>query len=322
MKKATKICLIAAACLVLIGGAAFCIAMTANHWDFSLLSNDKLETTTFDITDDFRNISVKSDTEDIEFRLSDDGTCTVVCRERESETHTASVQNGTLLVERIDTENWFGHISLFSFESPTITVYLPQTDYEALFIEEDTGDITVPKSFQFGSVDIELSTGEVDFRASSPGLIRIQSSTGDIRAEGLSAGELDLTASTGHVDVLSVTCAGDVGVSVSTGKTNLTNVSCGSISSAGSTGDITLKNVTAEGLISIERSTGDVSFEQCDAGELTVETDTGEVTGTLLSDKVFITHSETGSIDVPETTTGGKCRITTETGDIEIRIAA
>ena len=51
-----------------------------------------------------------------------------------------------------------------------------------------------------------------------------------------------------------------------------------------------------------------------------VETDTGDVTGSLLSDKVFITKSDTGSIDVPKTVTGGKCEITTDTGDIKIEI--
>ena len=44
------------------------------------------------------------------------------------------------------------------------------------------------------------------------------------------------------------------------------------------------------------------------------------VGGTLLSDKVFITDTTTGDVDVPKTTTGGKCEITTTTGDIEIDI--
>jgi hypothetical protein len=40
----------------------------------------------------------------------------------------------------------------------------------------------------------------------------------------------------------------------------------------------------------------------------------------LLSEKVFITKSDTGRIDVPETVTGGKCKITTDTGSIRIYI--
>ena len=76
----------------------------------------------------------------------------------------------------------------------------------------------------------------------------------------------------------------------------------------------------AEGAISIERETGDVRLDRCDAAEITVLTDTGDVEGTLLSEKVFIVATDTGKKDVPESLTGGKCKITTDTGDIVIKI--
>ena len=83
-----------------------------------------------------------------------------------------------------------------------------------------------------------------------------------------------------------------------------------------------MKNVTVSGTISVERSTGDVFFDRCDAAALSVATDTGDVTGTLLSDKVFITQTDTGSVDVPPTTSGGICGITTDTGDIRMDIVS
>ena len=73
--------------------------------------------------------------------------------------------------------------------------------------------------------------------------------------------------------------------------------------------------------ISIERSTGDVGFDRCDAGALEIATGTGDVAGSLLSDKVFIARSGTGRINVPETTSGGTCRIHTDTGDIHIEVS-
>ena len=320
MKKSTVTWLVAAACLVLVGGMIFCLTMATHHWDFNLLNSNQMEAKTVDITEDFRNISILSNIEDIDFRFSDDGKCRVVCFEREKEEHTVTVLDDTLTIERIESRKWYDYLSLSSFGTPTITVYLPQAEYASLFIEEDTGDISIPKDFAFDSIDMRLSTGDVDCRASSSGLLRIKTSTGDIHMERLSAGELDLTVSTGLVSVQSVVCDGNVGITLSTGKTNLTDVSCRNLSSTGDTGDMTLKNVIASETISIERSTGDVRFEQCDAGELTVVTDTGDVTGFLLSPKVFIAHSDTGRIDVPETISGGKCKITTDTGDIKIEI--
>jgi len=40
----------------------------------------------------------------------------------------------------------------------------------------------------------------------------------------------------------------------------------------------------------------------------------------LLTDKVFITKTDTGSINVPDSITGGRCEIKTDTGDIKITV--
>ena len=319
MSKSAKKWLIAAATLVMIGAIIFAAVMTAYHWDFTRLSTNRFETNTYEISEEFSNIKMNTETADILFAVSDDNTCSVVCYEEEKMKHSASVQDGTLNISVVDDGEWYEQIG-FGFYSPKVTVYLPQTEYVSLVIKGSTGDITLPKGFTFGSMNLNLSTGHVDSLASSLGLMRIETSTGDIHLQNLSAGELDLIVSTGHVDVQSVSCEGNVGICVSTGDTRLTDISCNSINSNGDTGNITLKNVVTEEIISIERSTGDVRFEGCDAGELEINTDTGNVTGSLLSSKVFIAHSDTGKIDVPETTSGGKCKITTDTGDIRIEI--
>ena len=73
--------------------------------------------------------------------------------------------------------------------------------------------------------------------------------------------------------------------------------------------------------ISIKRSTGDVKFVDCDAMALEITTDTGDVRGNLLTDKIFICKSDTGSMKYPETTSGGICRVHTDTGDIKLSIS-
>ena len=133
-------------------------------------------------------------------------------------------------------------------------------------------------------------------------------------------GELTLAVSTGKVEVRSAVCEGAVDVTVSTGRAILADISCKSFRSEGDTGELLMEHVIVAEQILIARSTGGVRLERCDAAELLVTTDTGDVTGTLLSEKVFITQSNTGSVSVPETTTGGKCKITTDTGDIRITL--
>ena len=45
---------------------------------------------------------------------------------------------------------------------PKITVYPLQAQYASLFIEEHTGDISIPKEFTFDSIDLSFRTGDVD----------------------------------------------------------------------------------------------------------------------------------------------------------------
>ena len=62
-----------------------------------------------------------------------------------------------------------------------------------------------------------------------------------------------------------------------------------------------------------------MKFDSSDAAEIYVRTSTGDVAGSLLTDKVFMTQTDTGNVGVPQTITGGKCEIHTDTGDIQIK---
>ncbi len=319
MKTRTKVWLIIAASLVLTGCILFAGVMTALKWNFMELATVKYETNIYEISEAFDGISMNTDTADIIFALSDDGKCKVECREEENAKHSVAVKDGTLVVELIDDRSVYDYIGL-NFGSPKITIYLPRAEYTSLLIQDDVGDIEIPKEFTFKHVDISLSTGDVDFYASASEMIKIKTGTGDICVENISAGSLELSAGTGEVTALGVSCAGDVTVSVSIGKACLTDIACKSVISSGNTGDISLDNVIAAEKLSIERSTGDVKFKGSDAAELFVKTDTGDVTGSLLTDKIFITQTNTGDVDVPDTAAGGRCEIRTNTGDIEIKI--
>ena len=321
MKKATKVWLMIATVLLASGMLVFTLAMSMNGWSFSKLSTVQYTTNTHEITEEFHSISMNTDTADILFLPSESETCQVICYEEEKQTHTVTVQNGTLTVKKTNGEKWYDHIHIgVSFESPKITVLLPKAEYDSLLIKESTGAISIPKDFLFESIDITASTGDVRCDASAKGAVKIKTSTGSIRVENAVAEKMEISVSTGVVNVTSTACAGELKIQVSTGKTSLTDIMCGSLFSSGDTGDLYLKNVIASGQFIIERDTGDVRFDGCDAAELSVTTDTGDVTGTLLTDKIFFANSDTGKVDVPKTTTGGKCEITTDTGKIEIAI--
>lgn len=317
MSNKTKVWLIIAAVLILVGGSVFGGVMTVLKWDFSKLSTVRYETNTYAIDESFKHITIVADTADIVFVPSE--TVMVICYEEKNVVHPVAVNDDTLKIERIDTRKWYEYIGI-SFGTPKITVYLPQGTYGALLIDSSTGDVEMPKGYDFESMDITLTTGHMTNLASASDAMKIRTSTGDIRVEGTSAGSMELTVSTGQVTVSDVTCKGDIQIGVSTGWTNLKNIKCQNIVSSGNTGDIKLEDAVAKTKISVERSTGDVVFDHCDAEELFVKTSTGDVKGSLLSEKVFIARADTGCVDVPKTINGGRCEITTDTGDIRFEI--
>lgn len=299
MRTRTKIWLIIAVSLVLIGFIVFASTMSTLEWDFAKLSTAKYENNDYEIHEAIQHISVITDTADIVFVPSEGSIVSVSCYEQEGNMHSVSVKDGTLEIKNIDTRKWYEYIG-FNFDTPKITVYIPEGEY--------------------GKLSVKASTGDVKYYASALEDVKIKTTTGNICIEDASIGSLDLTVSTGKVTVSGVTCEGDIAVGVSTGKTYLSNIQCKNFTSSGSTGDISLNNVIATEKLSINRSTGDVKFDSSDAAEIYIETDTGDVTGSLLTDKVFITQTGTGKINVPKSVNGGRCEITTSTGDIKIDI--
>lgn len=314
-----KLWIIIAISLLAVGFLIFSGAMIALNFDFSNLTTMEYETNTYELSEDFNKISIDADAAEIEFVLSDNRQCKIVCVEREKLKYSVAVKDETLTIGTVNTRKWYDYIGI-SFGEAKITVYLPKTEYASLLIKGSTGDIELPKDFAFETVDISATTGAVECRASASELMKIKLTTGDIRVENASVGMLDLSVTTGGVTASEINCEGEIKVSVSTGRTKLTDISCKGFISSGSTGKVILKNVIAAENFSIERSTGDVIFEGSDAAEIYVKTSTGDVTGTLLSEKVFIAESNTGSVNVPKTVTGGKCEIKTSTGDIKIDI--
>ena len=321
MKTRTKVWLMIAAFLVLIGCILFGGVMTMFNWDFTKLSTGKYEKNDYKIQDDYQHISIITDTADIMFVSCESQTPSVSCYEQKNNRHSVSVKDGTLEIRIVDTRKWYEHIGI-NFGAPKITVYIPAGEYGKLSVKASTGNVEIPEAFKFRSMDISVSTGDVKTCASVWEGVKIKTTTGSICMEDTSAGSLDLSVSTGKVTVSGVTCEGDAAIGVSTGKAYLTDTRCKSLISSGSTGDISLNSVIAAERLSIQRSTGDVIFESCDAGEIYVKTDTGDVTGSLLSDKVFITQTDTGSISVPDSVAGGRCEITTDTGDIDMTVVS
>jgi DUF4097 and DUF4098 domain-containing protein YvlB len=311
---------IAAAVLLVLGLIICGVTLCVLGFNFGKLGTVKFVTKTYNVSEDFRNISIDADIEKVAFVLSNDGKCKVVCREEENNPHNVKVQGYTLTIEREYKHTWqFTNIGVLT-ETPEITVYLPDNMYEALTIDADTGNVDIPGDFTFDSISVTLDTGNARCLASAEGDIYIKTDTGHIAVSNLTAAEMQLASDTGRIEVSNVGVKENMNIEEDTGRVTMENVTCKNLTSNGDTGDLIMTNVIASGKFKMERSTGDIEFDGCDAETIYIETDTGDVSGTLLTNKIFLIETDTGKMNVPKTITGGRCEITTDTGNITIEI--
>lgn len=297
MSKKVKIWLVAASVLVTVGAIIFAGVISMLKWDFSKLTTIRFQTKNYEITDDFKNVEIKTKTAQIEFVMSDDEKCSVNCVEQVKLSHSVNVEGVTLSIRVVDTRRWYEHIGI-SFKKPKITVALPKDAYEKLVISTNTGDISIPHGFTFESIDITQTTGDVTSGANASGDIKIESVTGDIKLENVTADNVSLHVTTGDVKV--------------------SKMQCQELKTRATTGHVKLTDVIAKETFNIKVTTGDVTLDKCDAQELEIKTSTGDVKGTILSDKVYVAKASTGKVRVPDTASGGRCKITTTTGNITI----
>lgn len=320
------------AVLIPCGGLIFVGAMCALDWNFGKLSAKHTVENEHMLTENFDEIEIVTDDADIELVITEEGESRAVCREHSHAKHSVAVENGRLTVRVQNERKWYHYI--LDGTEKSITLYLTRAQYSALSVKGKAADVTLPEGLTLGRLDVEVTSADVSLKSRVDQTAQIAVSTGNITVESSSLGALSATATTGDITVDGVRVAGNLTVSVSTGDTVIKNVECKELVSEGGTGDLhtdalraqklcakrTTGTLTLEDTIATEMhldaSTGDVTLTLCDGDEIYITTTTGNVTGTLLTDKVFIARANTGRVETPRTITGGRCEITTGTGDI------
>lgn len=276
---------------------------------------------TWTVKGSFSDIGIESKVSDIRIYKARDNNTKVTWTGNKTMKLSVNNRHGKLIIGEKYRLPWFLRIGIHTGSS-VISVYLPKSEYDSLAAESDTGSISIPAGFTFKSAAVETDTGSIEVQAKISKQLKAESDTGRITVTGVSPEKTDLKSDTGAITLSNVRNSSEVKVKTATGRIGLTDVKCGDLDVKSDTGSVTLNNVIASGKITAETDTGSISLDRCDAAELDLESDTGAIKGTLLSNKIFVTKSDTGKISVPETSSGGICRIETDTGNISFEIVS
>lgn len=276
------------------------VGYAAAGFSFSDLAGQRMIETVLEPTGEYENISLVVQAADVKFALSEDERTKIVCREAEKIRHYAQISENTLRIDSVDTRQWFDRIGI-NFGDVKITVYLPKSAYQNLFVCVTTGDVYVPAAFSFENVRIEGTTSDISMNAEVHEKLNLETTTGDIDAKGVKAKDVSVRLTTGDVR-LSDILAEEVYVKTTTGRIELSNVLSGK-------------------RLECECTTGGIRFDGLDAGELVLTATTGSIRGTVLSEKEFDAKATTGAVRVPYSRAGSSiCRVRTTTGHIDISI--
>ena len=327
MRKSVKVSILIASILSVVGLVVSTVGLFLMGFDFSKLNTMPTQTNTHVVTEEFRSISIQTNTADVVFVFSEEEECKVVCQEPEGLTHSVSVEEGllegTLVIKVQDGRKWYDQIGI-SWGEIKVTVYLPYSLFLGdLSIETNTGDVEIPDFFTLRSVDIVTDTGDVSVgNVNVAGNVSIATDTGDISLDSLlTFGALRVKTNTGDVDCIGG-FAKSIDAKTNTGTMDFQYVETeGAFFASANTGNILLRATEVGSKLTGVTNTGDVTFDRSDAASISVTTDTGDVTGSLLSEKIFFANSKTGKIQTPKGMSGGECEITTDTGDIILTIA-
>ena len=310
MKPVILVPIIIGAALLVTGGVVVAIGL-ANSSNFETVANE------YTIEEAFENFDIDLSTANLEFKVQDNTTKKVVCVESTKQHHDVKVTNNALTIKQVDERKWYE--KLFSPWNMKVTVYLPSATYGDLKIESSTGRVDIPADYTFNSLNMSLSTGNVNIKSNVTNTTSIEASTGDISLSDITTNELKVKASTGDVSVNNVQVATSSTIQTSTGRVSLNNVASKNLNIKVSTGYVKLTNTVIEEHMEIKASTGTVKITDSDAATIKIETSTGDVDATLLTSKIVYAESDTSTPDVPKSTEGGLCEIKTDTGRIKVR---
>lgn len=295
MSKAKVAFLIIAILLIIAGGTLFgvCYAKGArfdNNIEYSAKS--------YDFTEDFDNINLKLDITTVEIVKGE--STKVEATETSKYYHEVKIVDNTLTIESKDVSKWYEKFYVFS-PKYKLKLTLAKNTYNSFVSSNHVGALSFNSPFTFTNVDINGSTSNIAFTE-------------------LNAKNVKINTGTGSVEIDKGAISEEIKVSTSTGGIVLKNITAKNVRTSSSTASNSLDNVIASSEITSSTSTGSIRFDGIDAPFIKMEASTGSIIGSVLTEKVFVASSSTGSVNVPNTNNGGKCELKTSTGSINVII--
>ena len=273
------------------------------------------------ITEPFTSIHAEVEGADLEILPSKDGTCNVTSPATEKVYYTATAEDGVLMIWKTDLRKWYERFTLFSFQSPTVKVSLPEAEYEKLTVQSYSTDVTVASGVSFDRAEIKATSGEIKYLGDATSELNLSATSGSVFVQGVSAVEIDGKVTSGRIEMEDISCY-RLNAKSTSGSIKIKNATVDETCHLEQTsGSISLSRVISHGNLSAKLTSGGLRLDKCDAATLSLKTTSGSIRGSLCSDKVFNVKVTSGSVHVPNSVPNGDlCEIETTSGSVNLTI--
>ena len=285
------------------------------------------------IDEDFTSLEINDLSADIKLEKAEDGNCRVEYMDNEDGRYTIGVEDDTLVIKRLDTEDDWDWKRLdqilenvaklaeqgFDGAATHVTVYLPGKVYDKLDIHVASGNIDIKEPFTFSEVELVAVSGNVKTsNLSGKESLNITATSGDIEAQDIQGFEsMNIVTTSGNINVINAALTSQLNAASVSGDCKIERASgSGKISVETVSGKVSLiRTEFSEG--DVETTSGELYLDYAKAEKMKMKTISGDISGKVEADTNVQGETSSGDLKYPSGTKGN-WKFETVSGDVRL----
>ncbi len=289
------------------------------------LNNEKQKIKTYDITGDYSGIYIETKDADVRFVISENGKTTVTCINGTKKDVVGAFNNCLKVISEKKKKTGTIFDPVFDFRKDNaadITVSVPYKRLADVALITENGRIEADDFFLSDTVNASLVTknGKISYCMNTTGKCDIKNGNGEIAVNSLRCDSVDVKNKSGEISLNGSDIKGAISIKSENGAFTAEDVECENLTAESDSGDLYFKNFRSRVAVNISEKSGNLKFRKSDANVFIIDSKSGNVDAEFVSPKIYTVESKSGKVNIPESLSGGMCKIKTGSGNIRVTI--
>ncbi|MBQ7545647.1 MAG: DUF4097 family beta strand repeat protein [Clostridia bacterium] len=315
-KKSTKIWLIAALVLILLGTVIGTVCLKTVGYDWTAFHpDDRFTQETQQIHQSIQDLDVFIQSGSLYIKLTADENPSVTSKLNGSSKVSVDIEDQKLIVRSESTEEMEWYERIWYTQDETITINLTRKEYREITVHSQSADIFVQDQLQCLDANIETNSGDVLCDLKVQQTLNCKSDSGDAEITG-TFNNLSVVSASGTIDCNACEAAA-ISLLTASGECTVRRCTLDQAVLISNSGNVFLMNTSLADTLRVSTHSGDVMLTYCTANAIKIGTTSGNVLGVTNLDWKYAVHTDSGSVLVPTSAGEHACIVRTTSGDVE-----